>query len=72
VQAYLNHGLFTNALGIIDRQLKLAPNDPDWLFNRGNVPSNSKPTMTPSPLSPACLPLKEQSFGALQSRPWPA
>ena len=37
VQAYLNHGLFTNALGIIDRQLKLAPNDPDWLFNRGNV-----------------------------------
>ena len=37
VQAYLNHGLFTNALVIIDRQLKLAPNDPDWLFNRGNV-----------------------------------
>jgi len=37
VLAYLNHGLFTNALVIIDRQLKLAPNDPDWLFNRGNV-----------------------------------
>jgi tetratricopeptide (TPR) repeat protein len=37
VQAYLSHGLFTNALVIIDRQLKLAPNDPDWLFNRGNV-----------------------------------
>jgi len=36
-QAYLNHGLFTNALGIIDRQLKLAPNDPAWLFNRGIV-----------------------------------
>jgi tetratricopeptide (TPR) repeat protein len=37
VQAYLIHGLFTNALAIIDRQLKLAPNDPVWLFNRGNV-----------------------------------
>jgi tetratricopeptide (TPR) repeat protein len=37
VQAYLNHGLFTNALVIIDRQLKLAPNDPVWLFGRGNV-----------------------------------
>jgi tetratricopeptide (TPR) repeat protein len=37
VQAYLMHGLFTNALVIIDRQLKLAPNDPAWLFNRGNV-----------------------------------
>jgi tetratricopeptide (TPR) repeat protein len=37
VQVYLGHGLFTNALVIIDRQLKLAPNDPDWLFNRGNV-----------------------------------
>jgi tetratricopeptide (TPR) repeat protein len=37
VQAYLNHGLFTNALAIIDHQLKLAPDDPDWLFNRGNV-----------------------------------
>ena len=37
MQAYLNHGLFTNALAIIDRQLKLAPNDPGWLFSRGNV-----------------------------------
>jgi tetratricopeptide (TPR) repeat protein len=37
VQAYLNHGLFTNALVIIARQLKLAPNDPAWLFNRGLV-----------------------------------
>ena len=37
VQAYLIHGLFTNALVIIDRQLKLAPNDPAWLFNRGYV-----------------------------------
>ena len=37
VQAYLNHGLFTNALAIIDRQLKLAPNEPVWLFNRGNA-----------------------------------
>ena len=35
VQAYLIHGLFTNALVIIDRQLKLAPNDPALLFNRG-------------------------------------
>ena len=37
VQAYLNYGLFTNALVIIARQLKLAPNDPVWLFDRGYV-----------------------------------
>jgi tetratricopeptide (TPR) repeat protein len=37
VQAYLNYGLFTNALVIIDRQLKLAPNNPIWLFKRGVV-----------------------------------
>jgi tetratricopeptide (TPR) repeat protein len=36
-QFYLVNGLFTNALVVIDRQLKLAPNDPAWLFNRGNV-----------------------------------
>jgi tetratricopeptide (TPR) repeat protein len=36
-QFYLANGLFTNALVIIDRQLKLAPDDPAWLFNRGNV-----------------------------------
>jgi tetratricopeptide (TPR) repeat protein len=42
VQAYLNHGLFTNALVIIDRQLKLAPNDPAWLFNRGYVSIQAK------------------------------
>jgi tetratricopeptide (TPR) repeat protein len=35
IQVYLNHGLFTNALAVIDRQIKQAPNDPDWLFGRG-------------------------------------
>jgi len=35
--AYLSHSLFTNALGIINRQLKLAPNDPVWLFKQGYV-----------------------------------
>jgi tetratricopeptide (TPR) repeat protein len=42
VQAYLNHGLLTNALVIIDRQLKLAPNDPAWLFSRGYVSIQAK------------------------------
>jgi len=37
VQAYLIHGLFTNALDVIDRKLRLTPNNPAWLFNRGNV-----------------------------------
>jgi tetratricopeptide (TPR) repeat protein len=37
VQAYLTHDLFTNALDIIDRRLRLTPDDPAWLINRGNV-----------------------------------
>jgi tetratricopeptide (TPR) repeat protein len=36
-QAYLTHGLLTNALDVIDRELRLAPNGPDWLFKRGYV-----------------------------------
>jgi tetratricopeptide (TPR) repeat protein len=36
-QAYLVRGLFTNALGVIDRKLKAAPDDLDWLYSRGYV-----------------------------------
>ncbi len=36
-RAYMVHGLFTNALDVIDRELRHAPNDPAWLFNRGYV-----------------------------------
>jgi tetratricopeptide (TPR) repeat protein len=36
-QAYLVHGLFTNAADLINQKLRLAPNDPDWLFKRGYV-----------------------------------
>ena len=35
VQAYLTHGLFTNALALIDRKLRFTPDDPVWLFSRG-------------------------------------
>ncbi len=35
VQVFLMHGLFTNALDVIDRKLRLVPNDPDWLFSQG-------------------------------------
>ena len=37
LQTYLIHGLFTNALELIDRKLRLAPDDQTWLFNRGYV-----------------------------------
>ena len=36
-QAYMMHGLFTNALGVIDRKLKSAPDDPAWLYSKGYV-----------------------------------
>ncbi len=36
-QAYMMHGLFTNALGVIDRKLKAAPDDPAWLYSKGYV-----------------------------------
>jgi tetratricopeptide (TPR) repeat protein len=35
LQAYLMHNLFTNALAIIDHKLRVAPDDPGWLFSRG-------------------------------------
>ena len=36
-QAYLVRGLFDNALGVIDRRLKLVPDDPAWLYSKGYV-----------------------------------
>jgi tetratricopeptide (TPR) repeat protein len=36
-RAYLMHGLFTNALTVIDHSLKFAPDDPNWLYGRGYV-----------------------------------
>jgi tetratricopeptide (TPR) repeat protein len=35
VQVYATHGLFTNALALVDRKLRLTPDDPTWLLNRG-------------------------------------
>jgi tetratricopeptide (TPR) repeat protein len=35
VQVYLKRGLYTNALAIIDRKLRSAPEDPTWLFGKG-------------------------------------
>jgi tetratricopeptide (TPR) repeat protein len=37
VQAYEMHGLYTNALVLIEHQLKIAPKDPNWLFNQGYI-----------------------------------
>jgi tetratricopeptide (TPR) repeat protein len=34
-QAYVAHGLFNDALAVIDRKLKLTPDDPTWLFGKG-------------------------------------
>ena len=31
------HGLFDKALGIIDRKLKSAPDDPAWLYSKGYI-----------------------------------
>jgi tetratricopeptide (TPR) repeat protein len=36
-QTFMAHGLFTNALGVIDSKLKLTPGDPGWIFERGYV-----------------------------------
>jgi len=35
MQTYQAYGLFTNALAVIDHKLRLTPDDPAWLFNRG-------------------------------------
>ena len=35
VQVLVNHSLFTNALALVDDKLRLAPDDPLWLFNQG-------------------------------------
>jgi tetratricopeptide (TPR) repeat protein len=36
-QAYMVHGLFDKALGVINRKLQLAPDDPAWLYSQGYV-----------------------------------
>ena len=36
-QAFLLHGMFSNALKVVDRRLRLAPDDPDPLFSRGYI-----------------------------------
>jgi tetratricopeptide (TPR) repeat protein len=37
MQAFMVHGRFESALGLIDDRLKSAPNDPVWLYGRGYV-----------------------------------
>jgi tetratricopeptide (TPR) repeat protein len=36
-QVFIQRGLFTNALAVINRKLKAAPDDPLWLYMRGSV-----------------------------------
>ncbi len=36
-QAYIMHGLYTNALGVINRKLERTPNDITWLSGKGYV-----------------------------------
>jgi len=36
------HGLFTDALALIDRKLRFTPDDPAWLFSRGYVSIKAK------------------------------
>jgi tetratricopeptide (TPR) repeat protein len=37
LQAYISHGLFTNALSLTERKLRMTPDEPTWLFNKGIV-----------------------------------
>ncbi|MFZ0827975.1 MAG: tetratricopeptide repeat protein [Verrucomicrobiia bacterium] len=37
VQVYVTHGLLTNALALVDRRLRVTPDDPVWLLNKGYV-----------------------------------
>jgi tetratricopeptide (TPR) repeat protein len=36
-QFYLTHGLYTNALAVIEHKLKTSPDDPTWLYTKGFV-----------------------------------
>jgi tetratricopeptide (TPR) repeat protein len=36
-QAYMAHGMFSDALKVVDRRLRLGPDDPGPLFNRGYI-----------------------------------
>jgi tetratricopeptide (TPR) repeat protein len=36
-QAYMVRGLFDKAMGVIDRKLRLVPDDPAWLYSKGYV-----------------------------------
>ena len=34
-KAFMLHGLYTNALAVMDRQLRATPDDPAWLYGKG-------------------------------------
>jgi tetratricopeptide (TPR) repeat protein len=36
-RAYMMHGMFKQALGVVDTRLKSAPDDPSWLYGKGLV-----------------------------------
>ena len=36
-QAFMVHGLFDEARGVIDRKLKSAPDDPVWIYSKGYI-----------------------------------
>ncbi len=36
-QVFIQHGMFSNALNVVDRRLQFAPDDPDPLFSRGYI-----------------------------------
>jgi len=37
VQLYMTHGLFTNALDVVDHKLQSTPDDANWLFMKGYI-----------------------------------
>ena len=36
-QAYMMHGLFDKAMGVIDRRLRIVPDDPAWIYSKGYI-----------------------------------
>ena len=68
VQTYLAYGLFTNALTVIDHKLRLTPNDPAWLFNRGYVSIQSKAYDNAIDAFTRVLAIQTNNFSALFNR----
>jgi tetratricopeptide (TPR) repeat protein len=65
---YVMHGLYTNALAIIEHRLKASPDDPAWLYSKGFVSMQLKNYDDADDAFTSVLAVQTNNFDALFNR----